>query len=116
MFGVFVGGGIGALLRAWICAGINSYYGTMIVNITGAFFYRRYIRIFPVEIKRFAGNTIVFNDRTAGRIYNFFDLSVRFYGIVGTSKKSGGFPVPVFFNRTGNRRRFGRNENNDGFY
>lgn len=38
MFGVFIGGGIGALLRALICAGINSHYGTMFVNVTGAFF------------------------------------------------------------------------------
>lgn len=37
MFGVFIGGGIGTLLRSLICARINSHYGTMLVNITGAF-------------------------------------------------------------------------------
>lgn len=37
MFGVFIGGGIGTLLRSLICARINSHYGTMLVNVTGAF-------------------------------------------------------------------------------
>ena len=34
---VFIGGGIGAVFRALICAKIHSHYATMLVNIAGAF-------------------------------------------------------------------------------
>ena len=37
MIGVFIGGGIGSVLRWLICCKITSHWGTMIVNILGAF-------------------------------------------------------------------------------
>ena len=37
ILGVFLGGGIGSVLRWLICCKINSHWGTMIVNIIGAF-------------------------------------------------------------------------------
>ena len=37
ILGVFLGGGIGSVLRWHICCKINSHWGTMIVNIIGAF-------------------------------------------------------------------------------
>ncbi len=38
ILGVFFGGGIGSVLRWLICCKINTHWGTMIVNILGAFF------------------------------------------------------------------------------
>lgn len=35
---VFIGGGIGSVLRWLCCSFISSHWGTMIVNVTGAFF------------------------------------------------------------------------------
>lgn len=35
--GVFIGGGIGSVLRFFICQKITSHWGTMCVNIIGAF-------------------------------------------------------------------------------
>ena len=37
ILGVFLGGGFGSVLRWLICNKINSHWGTMIVNILGAF-------------------------------------------------------------------------------
>ena len=37
ILGVFLGGGIGSVLRWLVCCKINSHWGTMIVNILGAF-------------------------------------------------------------------------------
>ena len=37
MLGVFLGGGIGSVLRWLVCCKINSHWGTMVVNILGAF-------------------------------------------------------------------------------
>ena len=37
MLGVFLGGGIGSVLRWLICCKINSHWGTMVANILGAF-------------------------------------------------------------------------------
>ncbi len=37
ILGVFLGGGVGSVLRWLICNKINSHWGTMIVNILGAF-------------------------------------------------------------------------------
>ena len=37
ILGVFLGGGIGSVLRWLVCCKINSHWGTMIVNIIGAF-------------------------------------------------------------------------------
>ena len=37
ILGVFLGGGIGSVLRWLICCKVNSHWGTMIVNILGAF-------------------------------------------------------------------------------
>lgn len=34
---VFLGGGLGAILRWLICSKINTHWGTMLVNIIGAF-------------------------------------------------------------------------------
>lgn len=56
---VFVGGGIGAVLRAAVCAAVRTHYGTMTVNIAGAFligvlyeFFRSRTE-FPPELKAF---------------------------------------------------------------
>ncbi len=37
LFAVFIGGGFGSVLRWLCCSFIPSHWGTMIVNITGAF-------------------------------------------------------------------------------
>ena len=37
LLGVFLGGGIGATLRWLICCKISSHWGTMVVNVIGAF-------------------------------------------------------------------------------
>lgn len=37
MLGVFVGGGVGSVLRWLVCSKITSHWGTMIVNILGSF-------------------------------------------------------------------------------
>ena len=37
ILGVFLGGGVGSVIRWLICCKINSHWGTMIVNILGAF-------------------------------------------------------------------------------
>ena len=37
ILGVFLGGGVGSALRWLICCKVNSHWGTMIVNILGAF-------------------------------------------------------------------------------
>ena len=37
ILGVFIGGGIGSVLRWLVCCKITSHWGTMIVNILGAF-------------------------------------------------------------------------------
>ena len=34
--GVFLGGGIGSLLRFWVCSRICSHWGVMLVNVIGA--------------------------------------------------------------------------------
>lgn len=36
--GVFAGGGIGSVLRWWICGRIAGHWGTFAVNVLGAFF------------------------------------------------------------------------------
>ena len=38
ILGVFLGGGFGSVLRWLVCLKINSHWGTMLVNILGAFF------------------------------------------------------------------------------
>lgn len=37
MLGVFIGGGLGSVCRWLICSKINTHWGTMLVNILGAF-------------------------------------------------------------------------------
>ena len=37
LLGVFFGGGIGSVLRWLVCCKINSHWGTMLVNVLGAF-------------------------------------------------------------------------------
>lgn len=37
MLGVFLGGGIGSVLRWLVCSKISSHWGTMLVNVLGAF-------------------------------------------------------------------------------
>ena len=37
VLGVFIGGGIGSVLRWLVCLKFNSHWGTLIVNILGAF-------------------------------------------------------------------------------
>ncbi len=56
---VFVGGGIGAALRAAVCAAMRTHYGTMTVNVAGAFligvlyaFFRSKTEL-PPELKSF---------------------------------------------------------------
>ncbi len=57
---VFIGSGLGALLRWLVCAKIATYWGTMLVNIAGAFligcayeFFRQKISLSHPEIKLF---------------------------------------------------------------
>lgn len=38
LLGVFAGGGIGSVLRWLVCLKINNHWGTMVVNVLGAFF------------------------------------------------------------------------------
>ena len=37
ILGVFIGGGIGSLLRYWVCGRICNHWGVMLVNVIGAF-------------------------------------------------------------------------------
>lgn len=37
LLGIFLGGGIGSLCRWLVCSKISSHWGTMIVNVVGAF-------------------------------------------------------------------------------
>jgi hypothetical protein len=39
-FAVFLGGGLGSVLRWLICSGISLYWGTFLTNILGGFHYR----------------------------------------------------------------------------
>lgn len=56
---VFIGGGIGATLRAAVCTAVRSHYGTMAVNVAGAFLigvlyeYFRSKTELPAELKAF---------------------------------------------------------------
>ena len=56
---VFIGGGIGATLRAAVCTAMQTHYGTMTVNVAGAFligvlyaFFRSKTEL-PPELKSF---------------------------------------------------------------
>lgn len=37
MLGVFIGGGLGSVFRWLVCSKISSHWGTMLVNVLGAF-------------------------------------------------------------------------------
>ncbi|HAW33267.1 MAG TPA: fluoride efflux transporter CrcB [Alphaproteobacteria bacterium] len=56
---IFVGGGVGAALRAAVCSAVKTHYGTMTVNLIGAFLigvlyeYFRSKASFSPELKAF---------------------------------------------------------------
>ncbi len=56
---IFVGGGVGAALRAAVCSTVKTHYGTMTVNLIGAFLigvlyeYFRSKTALPPELKAF---------------------------------------------------------------
>ena len=58
--GVFIGGGTGSVLRWLVCNRISTHWGTMAVNILGAFFigcvyayFQKNLETLPPELKAF---------------------------------------------------------------
>lgn len=71
---IFVGGGIGSVLRHLLSSQIGSHWGIMLVNVLGAMLIGLAYAYFADRCRFASGNQGFYYYRSVGRFYDFFDL------------------------------------------
>ena len=103
ILGVFIGGGIGSLLRYWVCGRICNHWGVMLVNVIGAFVIGMVFHYFNPQ-RNPPGSQNVCYDRFAWRVYDFFHVYVGFWDF--DKQRTAGRGCLVYGRFVDNRNRF----------
>ncbi len=78
--GVFISGGIGSVCRWLTCEKINFHWGTMLVNVLGAFFNRLCLCLLPkTPYRNFTGTKTFYHDRLSGWFHHIFHLPAELF-------------------------------------
>lgn len=71
---IFVGGGIGSVLRHLLSSRIGNHWGIMLVNVLGAMLIGMAYAYFCRPSQSASGNQGFYYYRSVGWFYDFFDL------------------------------------------
>ena len=75
---VFLGGGLGSILRHLVCSKIGNHWAVMSVNLMGAMLIGIAFEYFAKQSRFASGSARFCHYRNAWRFYHFFYLYARF--------------------------------------